>query len=78
MSIKLTQLSYVKMINFLFFIYEKKSKLTSVETVISKQAQLPPTQWVVRKDYTTKQKITVENGPERNHKEHYSTVSVEI
>lgn len=56
----------------------KKIKVDfSGNCVISKQAQLPPTQWVVRKDYTTKQKITVENGPERNHK-HYSPVSIEI
>lgn len=38
--------------------------------VISKQAQLHPTERVVRKDYATKEKITVENGPERNHKEY--------
>lgn len=64
-----THLSYVNRISFLF-IYDKIEIDFSANYVISKQAQLHLTEWVVRKDYATKQKITIENASERNYKEY--------
>lgn len=64
-----THLSYVNRISFLF-IYDKIEIDFSANYVISKQAHLHLTEWVVRKDYATKQKITIENASERNYKEY--------